>query len=252
VCEQIVRAMTTAGLSEQAARRNVYVVDVHGLLTTDRKDLDPAQRQLAHDPDDVPSASGGLPGLADVVNAVRPAALLGLSTAAGAFTEPIVRAMAEQSERPVIMPLSNPTSRSEAAPQDLLDWTDGRALIATGSPFPTARYGGKEVPIAQCNNVYVFPGIGLGVTAVRATRVTDAMMTAAAQAVAEFIDPNATTPALLPSRAHLADTAAAVGRAAARAAVADGVAPKLSDEQIDEAVAATRWDAVYQDEEPQS
>jgi malate dehydrogenase (oxaloacetate-decarboxylating) len=252
VCEQIVRAMTTAGLSEKAARQNIYVVDVRGLLTTDRKDLDPAQRQLAHDPGDVPSTSGELPALADVVNAVRPTALLGLSTATGAFTESIVRAMAEQNDRPIIMPLSNPTSRSEAAPQNLLDWTDGRALIATGSPFPTAHYGGNEVPIAQCNNVYVFPGIGLGVTAVRATRVTDAMMTAAAQAVAEFIDPNATTPALLPSRAHLADTATAVGRAAARAAVADGVAPKLSDEQIDQAVAATRWDAVYQDEEPQS
>jgi malate dehydrogenase (oxaloacetate-decarboxylating) len=252
VCEQIVRAMTTAGLSEKAARQNIYVVDVRGLLTTDRKDLDPAQRQLAHDSGDVPSTSGELPGLADVVGAVRPTALLGLSTATGAFTESIVRAMAEQNDRPIIMPLSNPTSRSEASPQSLLDWTDGRALIATGSPFPTARYGGAEVPIAQCNNVYVFPGIGLGVTAVRATRVTDAMMTAAAQAVAEFIDPNTTTPALLPSRAHLADTATAVGRAAARAAVADGVAPKLSDEQIDQAVAATRWDAVYQDEEPQS
>jgi len=248
VCEQIVRAMTTAGLSEQAARQNVYVVDVRGLLTTDRTDLDPAQRQLAHAPGDVPSANGELPALADVVAAVRPTALLGLSTATGAFTESIVRAMAAQNKRPIIMPLSNPTSRSEAAPQNLLDWTDGRALIATGSPFPPARYAGNEVPIAQCNNVYVFPGIGLGVTAVRATRVTDAMMTAAAQAVAEHVDPNAAIPALLPARAHLADTATAVGRAAARAAVADGVAPKLTDEQIDQAVAATRWEAVYRDE----
>jgi malate dehydrogenase (oxaloacetate-decarboxylating) len=156
--------------------------------------------------------------------------------------------MAAQNERPIIMPLSNPTSRSEAAPQNLLDWTDGRALIATGSPFPPATYGGNEVPIAQCNNVYVFPGIGLGVTAVRATRVTDAMMTAAAQAVAEHVDLSAAIPALLPPRAQLAETATAVGRAAARAAVADGVAPKLTDEQIDQAVAATRWEAVYRDE----
>jgi malate dehydrogenase (oxaloacetate-decarboxylating) len=252
VCEQIVRAMITAGLSEEAARGNIYVVDVRGLLTTDRTDLDEAQRRLAHAPGDIPATKGELPGLADVVAAVHPTALLGLSTAAGAFTEPIVRAMAEQNRRPIIMPLSNPTSRSEAAPQSLLDWTEGRALIATGSPFPRARYDGREVPIAQCNNVYVFPGIGLAVTAVHATRVTDAMMTAAAQAVAESVDTHADVPALLPERARLAETATAVARAAARAAVADGVAPKLSDEQIDQAVDATRWEAVYREEEPQS
>jgi malate dehydrogenase (oxaloacetate-decarboxylating) len=252
VCEQIVRAMITGGLSEEAARGNIYVVDVRGLLTTDRTDLDEAQRRLAHAPGDVPATKGELPTLADVVAAVHPTALLGLSTAAGAFTEPIVRAMAEQNRRPIIMPLSNPTSRSEAAPQSLLDWTDGRALIATGSPFPTARYDGREVPIAQCNNVYVFPGIGLAVTAVHATRVTDAMMTAAAKAVAESVDTHADVPALLPERARLAETATAVARAAARAAVADGVAPKLSDEQIDRAVDATRWEAVYREEEPQS
>jgi malate dehydrogenase (oxaloacetate-decarboxylating) len=248
VSEQIVRAMTTAGLSEKAARDNVYVVDVHGLLTTDRTDLDPAQRRLARDPGDVPSTTGKPPALADVVDAVQPTALLGLSTATGAFTEQIVRAMAAKCPRPVIMPLSNPTSRSEAAPQDLLDWTDGRALVATGSPFPPAQYDGHDVPIAQCNNVYVFPGVGLGVTAVHATRVTDAMMTAAAQAVAEHVDADATVPALLPPRARLADTATAVGRAVARAAVADGVAPALSDEQIDQAIDATRWGAVYREQ----
>jgi malate dehydrogenase (oxaloacetate-decarboxylating) len=183
---------------------------------------------------------------------VHPTALLGLSTATGAFTEQIVRDMAEQCQRPIIMPLSNPTSRSEAAPQNLLDWTDGRALIATGSPFPPARYAGHEVPIAQCNNVYVFPGIGLGVTAARAARVTDAMMTAAAEAVAEHVDARGAVPSLLPERARLADTATAVALAAARAAVADGVAPTLSDEQIQQAVTATRWEAVYRNQEPQS
>jgi malate dehydrogenase (oxaloacetate-decarboxylating) len=245
VCEQIVRAMVADGLSEQAARENIYVVDIRGLLTTDRTDLDPAQRRLAHASGEVPAPAD----LAAVVDAVSPTALLGLSTAAGAFTEQIVRAMAEKCPRPIIMPLSNPTSRSEAAPQNLLDWTDGRALIATGSPFPTAQYGGHEVPVAQCNNVYIFPGIGLGVTAVRATRVTDAMMTAAAQAVAESVEAAVDVPALLPARTHLADTATAVAAAAARAAVADGMAPRMSDQQIDQAIAATRWHAVYQEPE---
>ena len=252
VCEQIVRAMTAAGLSEEAARQNIYVVDLHGLLTTDRTDLGPAQRLLAHAPGDVSATTSGPASLAEVVAAVRPTALLRLSTAAGAFTEQIVRTMAEQNEPPVIMPLSNPTSHSEAAPQDLLDWTDGRALIATGSPFPLAHYEGHEVPIAQCNNVYVFPGIGLAVTAVRATRVTDSMMMVAAQAIAESVDTHAATPALLPERARLAETATAVARAAARAAAADGVAPDIGGEQIDKAIAATRWEAVYRDEEPQS
>jgi len=248
VCEQIVRALIAEGLDEKAARDKIYVVDIRGLLTTDRTDLDPAQRRLARSPHEVASSTAEPASLADVVSAVRPTALLGLSTAAGAFTEQIVRAMADTCPRPIIMPLSNPTSRSEAAPQNLLDWTDGRALVATGSPFPgAAHFRGREVPVAQCNNVYIFPGLGLGVTAVRATRVTDAMLTAAAQAVAESVDTHADVPALLPPRARLADTATAVARAAARAAVADGVAPQLSAEQIDQAVADTRWDAVYRE-----
>ena len=247
VCEQIVRAMIADGLDEHAARDRIYLVDVRGLLTTDRTELDAAQRRLARAPGEVRSSTAEPAGLTDVVAAVRPTALLGLSTAAGAFTEQIVRGMAEHCPRPIIMPLSNPTSRSEAGPQNLLDWTDGRALIATGSPFPAARHGGHEVPIAQCNNVYVFPGIGLAATAVRATRVTDAMMTAAARAVAESVDTAPRVPALLPERARLAETATAVARAAARAAVAGGVAPQLSDEQIDQAVDATRWEPGYGD-----
>ena len=246
VCEQIVRAMIADGLSEQDARRNVYVVDVRGLLTTDRTDLDEAQRRLAHDPGDVPSGDGKLPGLADVVSAVRPTALLGLSTAAGAFTEPIVRAMAEQNERPIIMPLSNPTSCSEARPQDLADWTEGRALVATGSPFPPMQAGDASIPAAQCNNIYIFPGIGLAVTAVRATRITDAMLTAAAAAVGQAAtirhDPHGT---LLPDRAQLAETATTVARAVARAAIADA-APALTDDQIDQAINRTRWLPHYQ------
>ena len=243
VCEQIVRSMVADGLSGQDARARIYVVDVRGLLTTDRAGLDPAQRRLAQPPAAVPSRKPGRPaGLTDVIDAVHPTALIGLSTAAGAFTEDVVRRMATHVKRPIIMPLSNPTSRSEARPQDLADWTEGRALVAAGSPFPPMKIGDASIPVAQCNNVYIFPGIGLGVTAVHATRVTDAMITAAATAVGDSApihhDPHGT---LLPDGAHLADTAAVVAAAIAQAAVADAVAPALTDDQINQAIRRARW-----------
>jgi malate dehydrogenase (oxaloacetate-decarboxylating) len=248
VCEQIVRAMVADGLSDADARARIYVVDIAGLVTSDRTDLDPAQRRLSQPPGAVRSSvAGRQPSLLDVVKAVGPTALIGLSTATGAFTEEVVRSMAEQVERPIIMPLSNPTSRSEARPQDLADWTRGRALVATGSPFPPMRIGGdRDMPVAQCNNVYIFPGIGLAVTAVHASRVTDSMMTVAAAAVAGAApihdDPRG---ALLPARNHLGDTATAVARAVARAAVEDGVAPKRTDEEIDQAISTMRWTPEY-------
>jgi malate dehydrogenase (oxaloacetate-decarboxylating) len=247
VCEQIVRSMVADGLSEAEARARIYVVDVRGLLSADRTDLSPAQRRLAQPAGRLPAGSGGEPAtFAAVVGAVRPTALIGLSTATGAFTEDIVRQMAAHADRPIIMPLSNPTSRSEARPQDLADWTAGRALVATGSPFPAMNVNGRHIPVAQCNNVYIFPGVGLAVTAVRATRVTDAMMTAAATAVSGEApihhDPQGM---LLPERARLVDTATAVARAVARAALEGGVAPKLTGEHIDGAIQRTRWIPEY-------
>ena len=243
VCEQVVRSMLADGLSERDAHARIFLVDVNGLLTTDRPDLDPAQRRLAQPPTAVP---GGEPGrqadLTDVINAVRPTALIGLSTATGAFTEDVVRRMAAHAKRPIIMPLSNPTSRSEGLPQDLADWTEGRALVAAGSPFAPMQIGEASIPVAQCNNIYIFPGVGLAVTAVRATRVTDGMLAAAAAAVGDAAtirgDPHGT---LLPDRARLADTATVVARAVAKAAVADAVAPALTNDEIDRAIDRTRW-----------
>jgi len=248
VCEQIVRAMTADGLSEQDARARIFLVDINGLLTTGRPDLSPAQRRLAQPSAAVPGTEADRPaGLIDVIDAVHPTALIGLSAAGGAFTELLVRRVAAHAKRPIIMPLSNPTSCSEARPQDLAGWTDGRALVATGSPFPPMRVGEVSIPVAQCNNIYVFPGVGLGVTAVHATRVTDAMMSAAAAAVGAAAtirhDPHGT---LLPDRAQLAATATAVARAVAKAAVADAVAPALTDDQIDQAIGRTRWLPRYQ------
>ena len=249
VCDQIVRAMVADGLPVKEARAQIFVVDVGGLLTEDRRGLSPAQRRYAHPAGAVPGREHGHRArLMEVVQAIHPTALIGLSTATGAFTEDIVRAMASHVQRPIIMPLSNPTSRSEARPQDLADWTGGRALIAAGSPFAAMKVGDMSVPVAQCNNVYVFPGLGLAVTAVRATRITDAMMTAAASAICGAAtihqDPHGM---LLPDRAHLAQTATTVARAVARAAVADGVAPGLTGTEIDDAVRSTRWQARYRE-----
>ena len=235
--------MLADGLSERDARARIFLVDINGLLTTDRPDLDPAQRRLAQPPTAVPSGEPGRPaGLTGVIDAVRPTALIGLSTATGAFTEDVVRRMAAHAKRPIIMPLSNPTSRSEARPQDLADWTEGRALVAAGSPFAPMQVGDASIPVAQCNNIYIFPGVGLAVTAVHATRVTDGMLAAAAAAVGDAAtirsDPHGT---LLPDRARLADTATVVARAVAKAAVADAVAPALTDDEIDQAINRTRW-----------
>ncbi|GAA4789527.1 NAD-dependent malic enzyme [Actinomycetospora chlora] len=248
VMEMVRQAMVDQGLSAEEARARCWVVDVRGLLTTDRDDLSDAQRAFARDPGDVAGwGVTGLPSLADVVDHVEVGVLLGLSTAQGAFTESIVRTMAGRVDRPIVFPLSNPTDNAEARPADLDEWTDGRALIATGSPFaPLHRDDGADVPVAQCNNVYIFPAVGLAVTAARATRVTDAMMRAAAGALGAaspaLSDPRAP---LLPSWADVRDVADDIALAVARQAVADGVAPQASDDDLRAAIGRTRWEPAY-------
>jgi malate dehydrogenase (oxaloacetate-decarboxylating) len=218
-----------------------------GLLTDDRTDLSDAQRGFAQPAGRV--ASWGLSGpaqLADVVHNVDVGVLLGLSTAAGAFTEEIVRELAGKTERPIIFPLSNPTSRAEARPAELDQWTDGRALIATGSPFAPIQRNGVEYVVAQCNNVYIFPAMGLAVTAAQATRVTDEMMRVAAATLGEaspaLADANQS---LLPAWSDVPDVAVRIAHAVAVQAVADGVAPKRSDDELAERIAQVRWMPAY-------
>jgi len=243
VLDMIRREMVTEGLSEQAALERIWVVDVVGLLTDDRTDLSDAQREFAQPANRV--AGWGLSGpaqLSDVVHQVDVGVLLGLSTAAGAFTEDIVRELAGKTERPIIFPLSNPTSRAEAHPAELDRWTNGRALIATGSPFAPIERNGVERPIAQCNNVYIFPAMGLAVTAAQATRVTDDMMRVAAATLGDaspaLADPEQP---LLPAWADVPDVAVRIAHAVAALAVADGVAPKRSNEELTQRIAQVRW-----------
>ncbi|MDD7939121.1 NAD-dependent malic enzyme [Actinomycetospora lutea] len=250
VMEMVRQEMVDEGLSPEEARARCWVVDVRGLLTTDRDDLSDAQRAFAHDPADVAGwGVAGLPGLDDVVAHVTAGVLVGLSTAQGAFTEDIVRTMAGRVDRPIVFPLSNPTENAEARPADLGEWTGGRALIATGSPFPPLhRDEGDDIPVAQCNNVYIFPAVGLAVTAARATRVTDGMMRAAAGALGDaspaLTDPRAP---LLPRWSDVREVADDIALAVARRAVAEGVAPAASDEELRDAVRRTRWEPSYRD-----
>ncbi len=247
VLNMVHREMVSEGLSEEAARQRIWVVDVVGLLTDDRSDLSEAQREFAQPAEQV--AAWGLTGpaqLADVVHQVDVGVLLGLSTATGAFTEAIVREMASKADRPIIFPLSNPTSRAEAHPAELDHWTDGRALIATGSPFAPIHRDGVEYVVAQCNNVYIFPAIGLAVTAARATRVTDEMMRIAAATLGEA-SPALDDPGqpLLPSWSDAPAVAVRIAQAVAVQAVAEGVAPKRSSEEIAERIAQVRWTPAY-------
>jgi len=247
VLDMVRQDMVTEGLSEQAALQRIWVVDVVGLLTDDRTDLSSAQLEFAQPAARV--ADWGLSGpaqLADVVHHLDVGVLLGLSTAAGAFTEDIVRELAAKTARPIIFPLSNPTSRAEAHPAELDKWTDGRALIATGSPFAPLKRNGVERPIAQCNNVYIFPAMGLAVTAAQATRVTDEMMRVAAAALGDASPAlaDADQP-LLPAWPEVPDVAVRIAHAVAVQAVADGVAPKRGNEELAQRVAQVRWTPDY-------
>lgn len=251
VADYLRAALVQDGLSETEARGRFWLVDRDGLLHTGRTDLTPEQRVYAQPSDRVagwPRTSGGAIGLADVIAHVDATILIGLSTVGGAFTEQIVRHMARKVERPVIFPLSNPTARSEASAEDLIRWTGGQALVATGSPYAPVQYEGRTIPIAQCNNVFIFPAVGLGVVAAQARRVTDGMMLAAARALGEHsparTDPSGSLlPALRDVRAVARAVATAVGLEAQRA----GVAPPTNPDELRAQVAATQWTPEYKE-----
>jgi malate dehydrogenase (oxaloacetate-decarboxylating) len=229
IVDMMREAMIQEGLTEQDATSKFWAVDSRGLLTDNYPvALRDFQEPYARPAAEVSSWSGqgGSITLADVVANANPTMLIGTSTQSGAFTEGIVGHMAATVDRPIIMPLSNPTSKAEAIPGDLIRWTDGRALVATGSPFPPVSHGGRTYTIAQSNNALVFPGLGLGVAVVQARRITDAMITAAADAVAAFTDPTGPGAALLPPVTDLRTVSAAVAIAVAQTAEEQGLAER--------------------------
>ena len=249
VADGLREAMKSEGLSEEQARARFWLVDQFGLLHSDRKDLTPEQAVYAHPAGRVsgwPRTSNSQIGLADVIRKIEATILIGLSTVGAAFTESMVREMARKVERPIVFPLSNPTAKSEAKADDLIRWTEGRALVATGSPSASVSYAGRTIPIAQCNNVFIFPAMGLGVVASGARRVTDAMMLAAARTLA------GNSPALKDSSASLLPALTDIRRVAAQIAIAvgleaqkEGLAPKLAEEELRQRVLAAQWTPAY-------
>ena len=235
IADQLQSEMIRCGATDLEARARFWAVDRHGLITVGQPGLSPAQQRYARDPAEtagwaVEEALGGV-GLAEAVRRVHPTILIGTSTQPGAFTEEIVREMAAHVDRPMFFPMSNPTALAEAVPADLIRWTEGRALVAAGSPFGPVTYNKITYVIAQANNALIFPGLGLGVIAARATRVTGSMLAAAARAVSELVDTSVPGAPLLPQVEELRETSVAVAAAVATAARDDGVATaKLADD----------------------
>jgi malate dehydrogenase (oxaloacetate-decarboxylating) len=249
ICALLLRAMVEAGLSEDRARACFYLVDRPGLLLQGMKDLQPFQAPFAQAPDRIAGWSlqeSGRIGLQDVVANAHPTVLIGTSGQAHAFTQSVVGKMADHVKRPVIFPLSNPTDRSEATPEELDEWTQGRAVIATGSPFPPLKRGGREFRIDQNNNAYVYPGIGLGAIAAHARRISDGMFLAAAKTIADQ-SPAKRNPAanLLPPLVEIRKLSFQVALAVARQAQHEGCADALSEEQTAAAIRAKMWEPVY-------
>jgi malate dehydrogenase (oxaloacetate-decarboxylating) len=249
IINMLVAAMQEEGLTEEQARKRIYAFNRYGLLVEGCKGIRPGQEPLLRKREDVAGwklEGGDAISLLDVVRNAKVTVLAGVSAQAGAFTEEIVREMARHIERPVIFPLSNPTSQSEAVPADLLKWTDGRALVGTGSPFAPVEVNGKMVRIAQVNNSYIFPGLALGILVSRARRVTDRMFMAAAKTLASLSPArNDKTAALLPPMADSRKIGLVVGEAVARQAIADGVADGGGEESLKERLLAYVWEPVY-------
>jgi malic enzyme len=253
VTRQIKTQLKEEGVTGDTLAATVAVLDRSGLLVDDGGIRDAYKRELAW-PATVAAQQGFGPGkprhLFDVVAQYRPTMLIGVSGVTGAFDERLVREMAKHVERPVIFPSSNPSSNCEAKPADLYAWTEGRCLVAAGSPFPDVEYGGKRYRVGQGNNVFVFPGLGLGALAVRAHRVTNHMIQAASKTLASQITKDELASGLLfPSVSRLRAVSVAVALAVARQAVRDGVTG-MSEDAIDRAVAATAWEPDYLSLEP--
>jgi len=253
IADQVRDAIATErGITKEEAAKQVWLIDKPGLLTTQVDELSEAQKTYARSED----WSGKKTGLLEVVKEVKPNVLVGTSTVPGAFTEEIVRAMAEHVDRPIILPLSNPTKLHEAVPADLLSWTDGKALVATGSPFKPVKgpWGPDrtevEVEVGECNNSVVFPGIGLGGVLCRARLVTDNMLIAAVSGVAELSPAlkDGTAP-LVPGADVVRQVSVRVARKVIQAAIEEGVATEQDipedEEELDEWIREQMWDPVY-------
>lgn len=248
IAEQIIAQMMSEGLSEVEARARIFMVDRSGLMTDKSSHLLDFQSKLQQSSDKL--QSWGLPvdkiSLLDVIREAKPTVLIGVSGQPGLFDEKLIRAMCHDCKRPIIMPLSNPTSKVEALPEDIITWTEGSAIVATGSPFPPVSYKGQLYPIAQCNNSYIFPGIGLGVLASNARKITDGMLMAASLALADLsplaIDGKG---ALLPDINDIQKVSKEIAMRVGKKAQAEGVAIMVSEQALAESIKSNYWRPQY-------
>lgn len=243
ITDRIFREMVAQGLSEKEARKHFYMVDKQGLLFDDMDDLTPEQKPFARARSEFDNA-GELNNLTAAVMAVKPTILVGTSTAPKTFTEEIVKAMASWCEHPIIFPLSNPTELAEATAEDIIKWSDGKAMVATGIPAEPVEYNGVTYIIGQANNALIYPGLGLGSISVNASLVTDEMISSAAHSLGEFLEINVEGAAVLPPVSKLTQFSETVAAAVAECAVKQGL-NRVQTNDVKKAVKSVIWKPVY-------
>lgn len=248
IAEMLIQQMVHEGLSDSQARKQVFMIDRFGLLTEGMEGLRDFQQKLQQQKADLAewTFSGDYASLLDVMHCAQPDVLIGVSGQPGLFTEQVIRAMKQNCDLPIIFPLSNPSRQVEARPEQVIQWTEGEVVIATGSPFKPVVYNDKTFPIAQCNNAYIFPGIGLGVVAAKAKRVSDEMLMAASNALADASPlVNYGTGSLLPSLTEIAQLSRHIAFAVGKVAMEQGLALELSDEALEQSIEKNFWKAEY-------
>ncbi|CED71719.1 NAD-dependent malic enzyme [Aliivibrio wodanis] len=248
IAEAIIAQMVSEGISDAQARSQVYMVDRWGLLQEGMPNLLDFQQRLVQKTENTKEWTSEEPNysLVDVMRNAKPTVLIGVSGAPGLFSKEVIQEMHKHCERPIVFPLSNPTSRVEATPNDIIRWTDGQALVATGSPFDPVTHNGQTYPIAQCNNSFIFPGIGLGVLAIKATRVSDEMLQESSRALAEC-SPLAIngSGALLPPLEEIHTVSKKIAFAVAKKAIEQGYALEITDEALHQKIDQYFWKPVY-------
>ena len=243
IAEHIIRQMQREGLTEEQARKQVFMVDRYGLLTDNMTELQSFQAPLVQKETDIASWDKTQKlGLEQVAKQAKITVLFGVSGQKGLFTQGVIEALCENTENPIVLPLSNPTSRVEATPQEITNWSKGKAIIATGSPFPNTLYEGQSFEVSQCNNSYIFPGIGLGVLAARATGISDNMLMVASQALADASMEYEKAPgALLPPLKVIKQISEKIACAVAQQAIEDKLALPVTDENMHRRLEANFW-----------
>lgn len=245
IAQRVAEEMVQSGLSEEEAKKHFYMVDKQGLLFDDMPDLTPGQKEFARSRSEFAN-SEDLTDLLSVVKAVHPTIMVGTSTVHGAFTEDVIKEMAAHTERPIVMPISNPTKLTEATAADVIKWSDGRALVATGIPSAPVEYNGVTYEIGQANNALVYPGIGLGAIAATATKLSDKMISAAAHSLGGIVDPNQPGAAILPPVDQLTEFSQTVANSVAQTAVDEGITRETITD-VKAAVEAEKWYPVYKE-----